>query len=139
MLFVSLFCITCLKFAYFSSENCFFPYLFNSVSSVPLRSKKQLYYLPMKWLLLVLVVLFLLIQYSLWFGESSLPGSWDIKRQVQAQKVENKLLEQRNKTLTAEVLDLKQGKDAIEERARSELGMIKKDETFYQIIENEKQ
>ena len=91
----------------------------------------------MRWLLLILVLLFLLIQYSLWFGDSSLPGSWDLKRQVQAQKLENKQLEQRNKALKAEVLDLKQGKDAIEERARSELGMIKKGETFYQIIESD--
>ena len=92
----------------------------------------------MKWLLLVLLILFLLLQYALWFGDSSLPSSWELKRQVDAQKVENKQLEQRNKTLEAEVLDLKQGKDAIEERARSELGMIKKGETFYQIIEDDK-
>lgn len=92
----------------------------------------------MKWLLGILIGLFLLIQYALWFGDASIPGSWDLKRQVQAQKEENRELEQRNKTLKAEVLDLKEGKGAIEERARSELGMIKKGETFYQIIEEDK-
>ncbi|MDH5547708.1 MAG: cell division protein FtsB [Gammaproteobacteria bacterium] len=92
----------------------------------------------MKILLAILVFLFLALQYALWFGESSLPQSWTLREQVQEQKTENAKLIQRNKTLEAEVLDLKRGKDAIEERARSELGMIKKGETFYHIIEEDK-
>lgn len=60
---------------------------------------------------------------------------WRLRDNIAAQKVENEQLRQRNLALEAEVRDLKQGMEAIEERARSELGMIKKDETFYQVIE----
>ena len=92
----------------------------------------------MKLVLAILVLLFLIIQYALWFGDGSLPSAWELKRSVQAQKEENKSLEQRNTTLHAEVIDLKEGKDAVEERARSELGMIKEGETFYHVIEEDK-
>ena len=59
---------------------------------------------------------------------------WRLKRSVEAQQAENQRLRERNQALAAEVMDLKQGQEAIEERARSELGMIKEGEEFYQII-----
>ena len=75
-----------------------------------------------------------LLQYPLWFGK----GGWlrvsDLERQVQEQKQNNAALAQRNGALDAEVRDLKQGFEAIEERARYELGMIKQDEIFFQVI-----
>jgi cell division protein FtsB len=82
----------------------------------------------------VLVGLLLWFQYQLWFGEGSLPEVWQFERAKEAQRVENERLRERNALLEAEVLDLKQGLEAIEERARSEMGMIKTDEVFYQII-----
>ena len=92
----------------------------------------------MRILLAILVIFFLILQYALWFGEASLPVSWERREQLEEEKEKNAQLMQRNKVLEAEVLDLKQGKDAIEERARSELGMIKEGETFYRIIEDDK-
>jgi len=89
----------------------------------------------MKWLIPVLVVLLVLLQYRLWFGEGSLPDVWQLQQQIEEQKTENEKLRERNAALEAEVKDLKQGMSAIEERARSELGLIKKGETFYQVID----
>ncbi|NOX08296.1 MAG: cell division protein FtsB [Gammaproteobacteria bacterium] len=88
----------------------------------------------MRWLITILIVLLGLLQYSLWTGEGSMEEVWRLKRSVEAQQAENKRLRERNQALTAEVQDLKQGQEAIEERARSELGMIKQGEEFYQII-----
>ena len=82
------------------------------------------------------MVLFVLLQYKLWVGDGSLAEVWDLYRQTELQKQENQRLQERNQALEAEVEDLKQGLDSIEERAREELGMIKDDETFYQIIED---
>jgi len=86
-------------------------------------------------LALVLATLLLLIQYPLWFGK----GSWfrvrQVEEQIEAQREVNRRLQERNAALEAEVRDLKVGLDAIEERARSELGMIKRDEIFFQIVE----
>jgi cell division protein FtsB len=90
----------------------------------------------MRWLIWLLVVLFVLLQYKLWVGDGSLAEVWDLYRQTELQKQENQRLQERNQALEAEVEDLKQGLDSIEERAREELGMIKDDETFYQIIED---
>jgi len=87
------------------------------------------------WLLVVLVVL---LQYRLWVGDGSLAEVWDLYQQVETQKTENHELLERNQALEAEVNDLKQGLEAIEERAREELGMTRDDETFYQIIEDPK-
>jgi cell division protein FtsB len=87
------------------------------------------------WILLILLVL---LQFRLWVGDGSLAEVWQLHRQVETQKEENARLEERNQTLDAEVQDLKQGQAAIEERAREELGMIREDETFYQIIEEDK-
>ncbi len=89
----------------------------------------------MRWLVLLLVFLLVLLQYRLWVGDGSLAEVWDLYQQVEIQKQENQRLRERNQALEAEVQDLKQGLEAIEERAREELGMIKEGETFYQIIE----
>ena len=75
------------------------------------------------------------MQYRLWFGDGSLQEVWQLHREVEAQREENLQLRERNEALDAEVLDLQQGLDAIEERAREDLGMVKEGETFYQIVE----
>lgn len=85
---------------------------------------------------LILLVLLLLLQYPLWLGKGGWLKVWDLNRQVEAQQQLNQQSQSRNAMLDAEVRDLKQGTAAIEERARSELGMIKHDEVFYQILEN---
>ena len=89
----------------------------------------------MRWLVWLLVVLLVLLQYRLWVGDGSFAEVWDLYQQVEMQREENQQLRERNQALEAEVQDLKQGLGAIEERAREELGMIKEGETFYQIIE----
>ena len=89
----------------------------------------------MKVLAGVLLFLLLLLQGQLWFGQGSLPDLWRLKRAVDAQQEENRGLEERNTALNAEVRDLKSGLEAIEERARTELGMIRDGETFYQVTD----
>ena len=89
----------------------------------------------MKVLIAILIVVLLLLQYKLWFGDGNMREVWALREAIEQQKQENQQLMERNAALEAEVQDLKQGLEAIEERARSELGMIKKDETFFQIIE----
>ncbi len=91
--------------------------------------------LQLKFLLpLILVLLFLLLQYQLWAGEGNMFDAWSLQRQVIAQKSENTELLKRNQALAAQVQDLKKGQAAIEEQARTDLGMIKKGESFYQIV-----
>jgi cell division protein FtsB len=90
-----------------------------------------------KILVYVLLGLLLLLQYPLWFGSGSVIHLWRIEREIAAQKSENERLKERNAALEAEVADLKSGLAAIEEHARSDLGMTKKGETFYQIIERD--
>ena len=87
----------------------------------------------MKVLGAVLVALILAIQYPLWLGKGGWMRVWDVDRQVEAQAAKNARLELRNSALAADVKDLKQGSDAIEERARYELGMVKGDEVFFQL------
>ena len=87
----------------------------------------------MNWPTLVLVVLIALLQYPLWLGKGGWLRVWDYDRQLQAQREVNQKLEQRNAGLDAEVRDLKSGYEAIEERARYELGMIKEGEIFVQV------
>jgi cell division protein FtsB len=87
----------------------------------------------MNWPTLALVVLIALLQYPLWLGKGGWIRVWDYERQLQAQRLVNQKLEQRNAGLDAEVRDLKSGLDAIEERARYELGMIKEGEIFVQV------
>lgn len=84
---------------------------------------------------LLLVLLLMLFQFQLWFGIGNVPSAMRLKAQVDTQTAENAVLAKRNAALAAEVADLKQGQAAIEERARSELGMVKKGETFYQIVQ----
>lgn len=90
----------------------------------------------MKALTLIFVTLIALLQYPLWLGKGSWLRVWDLNQKIEAQSQKNNSLKARNETLNAEVLDLKSGRAAIEERARSELGMIKSDEVFYQVMEN---
>jgi cell division protein FtsB len=89
----------------------------------------------MKVLIAILIVVLVLLQYKLWFGDGNMREVWALRDAIEQQKKENRQLAERNSALEAEVKDLKQGLEAVEERARSELGMIKKGETFYQIIE----
>jgi cell division protein FtsB len=89
----------------------------------------------MKTLGIVLAVLIVLIQYPLWLGKGSWVRAWDVDRQLAGQKAQNERLQARNEALSAEVKDLKQGLEAIEERARFELGMVRQDEVFVQIVE----
>jgi len=89
----------------------------------------------LKALTLIFVILIALLQYPLWLGKGSWLRVWDLGRQVSAQQEKNDALKARNEMLDAEVRDLKSGRAAIEERARSELGMIKQDEVFFQVIE----
>ena len=86
-------------------------------------------------LTIVLIASLLFIQAVLWFGQHSLPDMWQLERSVNSRQVTNRLLSERNLALDADVRDLKQGKDAIEERARFELGMIAPGETFIQVTE----
>jgi cell division protein FtsB len=87
----------------------------------------------MKVLAAILGALIFAIQAPLWLGKGGWLRVWDVDRQLQAQRARNAALETRNASLAAEVKDLKQGLDAIEERARYELGMVKSDEVFFQI------
>ena len=82
-----------------------------------------------------LIALLVALQYPLWFGSGGIFTAWSLSREIDAQRAENARLAERNQALAAEVVDLKQGLEAIEERARAELGMIKKGETFFQVIE----
>ncbi|MBI5439007.1 MAG: cell division protein FtsB [Nitrosomonadales bacterium] len=84
---------------------------------------------------LILAILLLLLQYPLWLGKGGWLKVWDLSRQVEAQQQANRQTQARNAALDAEVRDLKQGAEAVEERARSELGMIKRDEVFFQVLE----
>jgi cell division protein FtsB len=85
----------------------------------------------------ILLALLLLLQYPLWLGKGSWLKVWEMGKQVEAQKQINEQTQKRNAALDAEVRDLKRGTDAIEERARSELGMVKQGETFFQVVGGE--
>lgn len=89
----------------------------------------------MKKLFYILFVLLIYLQYRLWVDDDSLIDVWQAGQEIEVQQQENAGLRERNDALDAEVQDLKQGLEAIEERAREDLGMIKEDETFYQVVE----
>jgi cell division protein FtsB len=89
----------------------------------------------MKWLLAVLVALLIGLQLRLWLGGGSVFDLRRLHEAIEAQRAENDSLEERNRQLQAEVMDLKGGYEAIEERARNELGMVRKGETFHLVIE----
>ncbi|WP_119717658.1 cell division protein FtsB [Cognatilysobacter tabacisoli] len=94
--------------------------------------------MPARWLrvlLVLLVALFAFLQYRLWLGEGGRRSVAALREQVEQQERENGGLQQRNDALAAEVEDLKSGEAAVEERARSELGMIRPGETFYRVVE----
>lgn len=88
----------------------------------------------MKLLIAVLIVLLVGLQYKLWFGDGSLSEVVQLSNELERQKEKLRTLEDRNKILEAQVLDLQNGLDAIEEKARNDLGMIKPGETFIQLI-----
>ena len=87
------------------------------------------------WLFVVLILLLAGLQYRLWVGDGSLAQVADLQRQIAEQQGENERLLERNRILDAEVLELKQGMETVEERARHELGMDKEGETLYQLAE----
>ena len=83
----------------------------------------------------ILAALLLGLQAQLWVADGGIRDAWRLKRDLAAQRAENERLAERNAALAAEVADLKAGLAAIEERARTELGMIKEDETFFQVVD----
>ncbi len=89
----------------------------------------------MRVLTLTLAALIVLIQYPLWLGKGSWLRVWEVDQQIRSQRDANRQLQARNHALEAEVRDLKVGLEAVEERARSELGMIRQDEIFFQVLE----
>jgi cell division protein FtsB len=87
----------------------------------------------MRWVTLSLAVLLLLVQADLWLGRGSLPQVWKLQRELKAQQDTNERARERNARVTAEVTDLKEGLEMVEDKARSELGMIKPDEVLVQV------
>ncbi len=92
----------------------------------------------MKWLIIGLVILFALLQYKLWMADDGIREVRAFHQQVAEQRQKNIQLSKENDQLRAEVKDLKQGMDAPEERARMELGMVKPNEQYYQIVQERK-
>jgi cell division protein FtsB len=88
-----------------------------------------------KLLIAILVLLLVGLQYRLWVGEGGIREVWGLQQAIDAQRAENAVLGERNRALDAEVRDLKTGLDAVEERARNEVGMIREGETFFRIVE----
>lgn len=86
-----------------------------------------------------LILLFLLaaLQVHLWTGQGGMRDVWRLQERIEAQKVENEHLRERNDRLAAEVEDLRHGDEAIEERARAELGLIRPGEVYYQVVETQ--
>jgi cell division protein FtsB len=91
----------------------------------------------MRWLLVIFTLLFLLLQYRLWVGEGSMAQRQVLQHKVDTQQQENDALRERNSILAGEVSDLKNGLESVEERARTDLGMVKEGETFYMVVDKE--
>ncbi|BAU57475.2 cell division protein FtsB [Halorhodospira halochloris] len=91
----------------------------------------------MRWVIGALALLLALLQFQLWFGPGSVPTLIELHSSLDEQRQANERAQARNDALAAEVEDLKEGLDALEERARYQLGMIREDETFYQVIEED--
>lgn len=87
-----------------------------------------------KTIIIIIVLIIAVLQYKLWLAPSGMRHVWKLQQQVQTQADKNQALQDRNIALAAEVNDLKHGQDAIEERARQDLGMVKKDEVFYRFV-----
>ncbi|MBA6253714.1 MAG: cell division protein FtsB [Colwellia sp.] len=92
----------------------------------------------MRAITVLLLVFLMLLQHRLWFGKNSVPDYLALEQEVKREIADNNKLKQRNKLLYADTDDLKSGVEAIEERARNELGMIKENETFFRVIPSEK-
>src|SRR6266496_2184858 len=92
----------------------------------------------MRIIALLLLVMILALQYRLWMADGGMREVWRLRKDVTTQADENMRLKERNRNLAAEVLDLKKGKAAVEERARADLGMVGANETFFQVapVEN---
>ncbi len=105
----------------------------------PARASRFTLHHMTKVLLILLAVVLVLLQYRFWFGDGGLTELWQLQRTIEQQQQEIAALKERNQALEAEVVNLREGLDAIEERARSDLGMIKDDETFYQAITGPRQ
>ena len=88
----------------------------------------------LKWFALILIALLIGLQIKLWIGDGEMRDLRAIRARVAEQKAENAKLQQRNEALHADVEDLKHGRDAVEARARSQLGLIKPGEVFYQVV-----
>lgn len=91
----------------------------------------------MKLVIVALTVILLMLQYRLWVGDGSVADLVSLNEQIDEQREQNSQLSQRNQLLNAEVNALREGGDAIEARARKDLGMIKKDETFFMIVQSQ--
>jgi cell division protein FtsB len=91
----------------------------------------------LKLIVTVLFVLLIWLQYRLWLGDGGIPEVLSLGREIDVVQQQVDKLQERNQALDAEVMDLKKGIEAIEERARSELGMIKPDEIYYQVIDGD--
>lgn len=90
--------------------------------------------LSARWILLVLIILGLVMQVKLWLSDDGYNKTRELRQAVSEQQQQNQVLEERNLVLNAEMLNLKHGREAAEERARTDLGMIGRKETFYQVI-----
>lgn len=90
----------------------------------------------MRLLIVGLILLFLLLQYEFWMAPGGVISAWKLEDHVTVQQHINGQLKQRNDAIQADIADLKSGDNAIEERARTELGMVKKGESFYQIVDH---
>jgi cell division protein FtsB len=90
-----------------------------------------------KWLIAGLLLFLVFLQYRLWFGDGGLEEISRLQVRVEEQRVINRHLQERNTQLEVEVLELQEGLEGVEERARSQLGMVKEGEIFYQLLEEE--
>jgi len=88
-----------------------------------------------RWFIALLIIILIGLQYRLWFGDANVLQVMSLQQQIEEQIEENERLQVRNSQLEAEVVDLKKGLSAIEERARSDQGLVRKGETFYQLVE----
>lgn len=91
----------------------------------------------MRTMLVIFSVALVVLMFRYWVSDDGMREVWRLEQAVAEQQEQNELLRHRNNELEAEVADLKGGSDAIEERARAELGMKRENETFYQVVENE--
>ena len=93
----------------------------------------------MKYLITVMAVLLILLLISLWVGHGSYPAKWQLEDEIKVMKQHNDTQKEQNRQIRAELEDAQSGNDAVEERARSELGMIRNRETFYEVILDKKE